>query len=37
MEPVRSQQARPDLTGCFFYHTMDLPVLGVVRGILAYS
>lgn len=33
MLPAQSQQARPDLTGCFFYHTMDLPVLGVVRGI----
>jgi SAM-dependent methyltransferase len=32
MQPAQGQQARPDLTGCFFYHTMDLPVLGVVRG-----
>lgn len=32
MQPAQGQQARPDLTGCNFYHTMDLPVLGVVRG-----
>jgi len=31
-EPAERQHARPDLTGCYFYHTMDLPVLGVVRG-----
>jgi SAM-dependent methyltransferase len=28
----RRQQDRPDLTGCYFYHTMELPVLGLVRG-----
>jgi SAM-dependent methyltransferase len=28
----RIMQPAPDLTGCSFYHTMDLPVLGVVRG-----
>ena len=33
MEAALGQQVRPDLTGCFFYHTMDLPVVGVVRGI----
>lgn len=32
MEAALGQQARPDLTGCYFYHTMDLPVIGVVRG-----
>lgn len=32
MEAAQGQQARPDLTGCYFYHTMELPVIGVVRG-----
>jgi SAM-dependent methyltransferase len=33
MQTAQSPQAVPDLTGCVFYHSMDLPVLGFVRGI----
>jgi SAM-dependent methyltransferase len=32
VDTAQHQQARPDLTGCYFYHTMDLPVLGRVHG-----
>jgi len=32
MQPEEGVQARPDIKGCIFYHTMDLPVLGRVRG-----
>jgi SAM-dependent methyltransferase len=32
MEHAQGAPARPDLTGCYFYHTMELPVVGEVRG-----
>jgi SAM-dependent methyltransferase len=32
MEAAQRRQDPPDLTGCYFYHTMELPVLGLVRG-----
>jgi len=33
MELVPGRQARPELADCFFYHTLDLPVHGVVHGV----